>query len=68
VRTKDGCRGAALESVQVRGTRCTSREALTRFFRHLSAGHDDDRLSVRTAAQSERAAARAIRELEKAGA
>src|SRR5579875_1927936 len=34
----DGCRGAILETIQVGGTRCTSREALQRFFERLSAG------------------------------
>jgi hypothetical protein len=31
-----GCRGVQLESVQIGGTRCTSREALARFFDRLS--------------------------------
>ena len=31
-----GCRGVVLESIQVGGTRCTSREALQRFFERLS--------------------------------
>ena len=31
--TKTGCRGVVLESLQVGGTRCTSKEALARFFR-----------------------------------
>jgi hypothetical protein len=37
--TTSGCRGVILESIQVRGTRCTSREALARFFRRLT--HDN---------------------------
>lgn len=32
-----GCRGVKLETVQVGGTRCTSREALQRFFDALTA-------------------------------
>jgi len=32
-----GCRGVKLDTVQVGGTRCTSREALQRFFEALSA-------------------------------
>src|SRR6516165_8546063 len=32
-----GCRGVILESVQIGATRCTSREALQRFFERLSA-------------------------------
>ena len=32
-----GCRGVRLETIQVGATRCTSREALQRFFERLSA-------------------------------
>ena len=35
--TNNGCRGIRLEYVQVGATRCTSREALTRFFSALTA-------------------------------
>jgi len=35
--TVAGCRGIVLESVQIGGTRCTSREALARFFEALTA-------------------------------
>ena len=31
-----GCRGVVLETIQVGGTRCTSKEALARFFRQLT--------------------------------
>jgi hypothetical protein len=31
-----GCRGIVLETIQIGGTRCTSREALQRFFERLS--------------------------------
>ncbi len=31
-----GCRGVVLETIQVGGTRCTSREALQRFFSRLT--------------------------------
>jgi uncharacterized protein DUF1580 len=34
--TTKGCRGVILESVMVGGTRCTSREALTRFISRLT--------------------------------
>ena len=34
--TTAGCRGIVLESVQIGGTRCTSKEALGRFFRQLT--------------------------------
>src|SRR3954471_12331655 len=32
-----GCRGVVLETIQIGATRCTSREALQRFFERLSA-------------------------------
>jgi hypothetical protein len=35
--TTVGCRGVVLDSVQVGGTRCTSREAIARFIAALSA-------------------------------
>lgn len=38
--TKSGCRGVVLESVQIGGTRCTSREALSRFIANLTAAND----------------------------
>lgn len=34
--TVNGCRGVVLESIQIGGTRCTSKEALSRFFQRLS--------------------------------
>jgi hypothetical protein len=34
--TVSGCRGVILESIQIGATRCTSREALQRFFERLS--------------------------------
>ncbi|HEX3655209.1 MAG TPA: DUF1580 domain-containing protein [Pirellulales bacterium] len=34
--TGPGCRGVVLESVQIGGTRCTSLEALSRFFARLT--------------------------------
>ena len=37
-----GCRGIVLETIQVGGTRCTSREALGRFFRRLTADRSPD--------------------------
>ena len=41
--TTVGCRGVVLESVQIGGTRCTSREALERFFSALTAQAEGDR-------------------------
>ena len=35
--TTTGCKGIVLESLQVGGTRCTSHEALARFFNRLTA-------------------------------
>src|SRR5262245_37720845 len=34
--TTAGCKGVVLESIQCGGTRCTSREAMARFFARLS--------------------------------
>ena len=34
--SQSGCRGVRLETIQIGGTRCTSREALQRFFERLS--------------------------------
>lgn len=67
--TLSGCRGVKLESIQVGGTRCTSREALGRFFERLShaAGTDRDLPTVRTPSQRAKASARAAEELIKAG-
>jgi hypothetical protein len=64
--TVSGCKGVVLESLQVGGTRCTSREALARFFEALTYG-PGHRPTVRSVAQRERAAAAAMRELERQG-
>src|SRR4051794_16096172 len=68
-----GCRGVVLETIQVGATRCTSREALQRFFERLSqpvqAGAESRPVSrVRTLAQRQRAAAEAGRKLAETGA
>src|SRR5262245_42131302 len=66
--TADGCRGIKLESLQVGGTRVTSKEALSRFFLALT-----DQAGVapapttRTAIQRLQASKRAGRRLEAAG-
>lgn len=65
--TVTGCRGALLDSIQIGGTRCTSREALARFFERLTMGSRDIQ-PRRTPAQRERAAAKAEQELERLGA
>ena len=65
--TTAGCRGVVLESIQVGATRCTSREALARFFRRLTTGDAADVPPARSVAQRERAVAKAMKELEQAG-
>ncbi|MBN2025123.1 MAG: DUF1580 domain-containing protein [Pirellulales bacterium] len=64
-----GCKGEVLETLQVGGTRCTSREALARFFRRLSRGLPADRpeTPLRHARRRRREVAVAVRELEREG-
>src|SRR5271157_3609308 len=77
--TTSGCRGVVLESLQCGGTRCTSREALQRFFERLSApvqagaaaGSESRPGAIvgrRTLAQRQRASAEAGRKLAELGA
>jgi hypothetical protein len=65
--TVSGCKGIQLESLQVGGTRCTSREALARFFERLTAGNTGVPASIRTPAARERAIRKAEQELLDAG-
>jgi hypothetical protein len=65
--TLNGCRGVILESLQVGGTRCTSREALHRFFERLSEGMPVQQFQTRTPWQRARDDERARQELIKAG-
>ncbi|MGD0519090.1 MAG: DUF1580 domain-containing protein [Thermoguttaceae bacterium] len=65
--TTSGCKGVILESIQVGGTRCTSKEALARFFRRLTSGDRPEVPEVRSVARRQRETERAMRELEKAG-
>lgn len=65
--TQRGCRGVRLEYVQVGATRCTSREALARFFERLTAKSKGEAPPVRTAAHRAREIARATAELANAG-
>jgi hypothetical protein len=65
--TTAGCRGVILESVQIGSTRCTSREALARFFGALTTGRPGELPAARSIAERNRAVARAMRELEAAG-
>ncbi len=68
-----GCKGIVLETIQIGGTRCTTREALQRFYERLSQPHavgdgcgpsSGSRSTVRRRRDSERAGA----ELEASGA
>jgi hypothetical protein len=65
--TSSGCRGVILESIQVGGTRCTSREALARFFRRLTPDNGPSAEVCRSPARQRRAAERAERELKREG-
>ena len=66
--TTSGCRGVILESIQVGGTRCTSKEALARFFDRLTEqANPQAAASSRTPTQRRRAADAAIRELQREG-
>jgi hypothetical protein len=77
--TTTGCRGVVLESIQVGATRCTSREALQRFFERLSQPVQTGAIGGgrsgagpiagrRTIAQRRRASAKAGRKLAELGA
>jgi hypothetical protein len=71
-----GCRGIRLETIQVGGTCCTSREALQRFFEALTLARGGptgrtsgaEQAGVRTAARRHQDSQRAARELEEMGA
>lgn len=65
--TTRGCKGVILESIQVGGTRCTSKEALARFFERLTYGGSSSQV-YRSPARRQRAAEAAARELERQGA
>jgi hypothetical protein len=62
--TTSGCRGVVLESVQIGGTRCTTREAMARFFEALTFGVDDHQ-RVRSPSKRQRAADHAIEALRR---
>jgi hypothetical protein len=65
--TKSGCRGVILESIQIGGTRCTTREALARFFDRLTHSQGDDP-PLRTLAKRQKASEAAGEELGRMGA
>src|SRR5262249_49635835 len=67
--TKSGCRGVVLQSVDVGGTRCTSRAAIVRFIEAVTAirsGVQPTSLP-RSPSYRQAAAVRADRELERLG-
>jgi hypothetical protein len=64
--TKGGCRGVVLESVQVGGTRCTSREAVARFIAALSELSSSP-VPVRSSRARARANEKAEEELDRLG-
>ena len=64
--TTAGCKGVVLESIQIGGTRCTSRQALARFFHRLTALTDCDGASLRTPCQRERDIRVSEKELDRA--
>jgi hypothetical protein len=72
-----GCRGVVLETIQIGGTRCTSREALQRFFERLSESRQAGAVGGaqpvplagrRTIAERQRKSAEAGRKLAELGA
>ncbi len=65
--TTTGCKCVVLESLQVGGTRCTSREALVRFFGALTDSAGLSSPTIRSPLKRRRAAEKAIRELERMG-
>jgi hypothetical protein len=74
--TTAGVRGIRLESIQCGGSRCTSKEALQRFYEALSqrqtgafgGGRGGSAVGRRTIAQRQRASAEAGRKLAETGA
>ena len=64
--TKSGCKGVILDSIQVGGTRCTSRAAMARFFEALTFGTDKGQ-PVRSPSKRQRAADAAMDTLRSEG-
>ena len=65
--TTAGCRGVVLESFQCGGTRCTTKEALQRFFERLTAKAAGQSSSPITTRAHEAEVQRAERTLDAAG-
>jgi len=61
--SKRGIRGVKLETVLVGGIRCTSREAMARFFERTTAAADGQPIPSATASERRRALQAAEREL-----
>lgn len=68
-----GCRGVRLETIQIGGTRCTSREALQRFFDRLSNqdrdahGRESNSPRFSSSARRERESETVVKRLEELG-
>lgn len=64
-----GCKGIILEWIQIGGTRCTSIEALQRFFNRLSSNSNSEPAieASRSVTARQRANERAARELKSMG-
>lgn len=67
--TTRGCRGVVLESIQCGGTRCTSVEALHRFYNRLTqaSGTGEAPSVLRTTTQRQRQSEAAAKELDRLG-
>ena len=65
--TTVGCRGVRLESIAIGATRCTSLEALVRFFERLTCAQSGDPPPIRTSAQRQRDTKRANDKLKAEG-
>lgn len=61
-----GCRGVRLETIQIGGTKCTSVEALQRFFERLS-GSSGAVLGAQATVATMRTRGNVLRELESEG-
>lgn len=62
-----GCRGVRLETIQVGGTRCTSRQAIARFCAHLSSVEDNAPTGPPTRRERTKSIDRAEKSLADAG-
>ena len=65
--TTIGCRGAVLASIQIGGTRCTSKQALQQFFEQLTAGCQPRPCQPRLSSRRDRRRLQAERRLDDVG-